>query len=508
MESLKGPKAPGSLQPKGGAAGELQPKTTINWENSGGPIFSQPSPPARSATRAVQPEPADSAIDDLIAIELSGGVQGLVAAKFPKSTMQELRVAAALSSAAAAMPDLAPRVNDLIERSRLEAIGYLQALQALPDPPPIDADIRLRERLILVARRLPSSPGASAEAERRTVRGNELFAQRDFKAAEAEFRHAVRAAPWVADLPYNLALAQEHLNYYKAAASNLRLHLLGNPENASEIRAKMYALELERTRNRQAALSEDCAFGDAPAYATIRRAEQEVAAMLQAGEAASAAAYRRADARGNRRAGVLVSVMPTWRIPQESVFSGALLLKNTNEEDYYSEFSMQGSAFRVGLVSGFDNGNDVSYVQDWSVSFVRMPIKSGSYSYRERYTTYGDVFSSTYVGFDRSYLAGGVFDVWVGPDPFGGRVEVGAKLGVGLGVVIGNASVEEYTNFSGSAVSTQPARDHVTGTLLLDLEPGIGVRVAPGLKVRFTYGVNLPVYKGANVTVQYLFGAR
>jgi tetratricopeptide (TPR) repeat protein len=386
--------------------------------------------------------------------------------------------------------------------------AYLQALHALESPPPIDADIRIRERVILLARRLPAPPPVPAEAERRAVRGNELYAQKDFKGAESEFRQAVRAAPWITDLPYNLALAQEHLHYYKAGAANLRLHLLGNPDNAADIRAKMYALELERTRAGAAAQVEDCAFGDRDACAAVQRSNAESAARVRQIEAQQRAASSRAAGRAYRRAAVTMSFMPSWNIPRESVFSEALLLKPSDEDDY-AEFSMRGSALRIGIGRAFDNGNDETYVQDWSFSFVRMPVRSGSYDYRETSSLSGGLLRSSYVGFDDSSLNGAVLDFWLGPDPFAGRVELGVKVGVGFGVLIGDVKVEEYDARFGSTVETVPARQRVTTPVFIaNVEPGVGIRVAPGVKVRFTYGLSLPVYTGAHVSVQYAFGAR
>lgn len=142
---------------------------------------------------------------------------------------------------------------------------YVRAVRALPDPPPVDDDVRLREHALRLAMQLQPKPAPPEDAERFTVRGQVLFKdakdEKGFEEAAGDLRKAVRAAPWVPELAYNLALVEEKLGYYRAAAANLKLYGLSNPPDAAAIRAKMYEFELRREKNKAAAEKEDRAFG-------------------------------------------------------------------------------------------------------------------------------------------------------------------------------------------------------------------------------------------------------
>jgi tetratricopeptide (TPR) repeat protein len=113
---------------------------------------------------------------------------------------------------------------------------YVAALKALPDPPPVEADLRLRERIVrLVLKsgtRLPVPP----EAEQRFRKGQSLLeAHKAFagsgdtgglEAAAAELRQAVRMAPWWPEATLALAETDQKLQRYEAAAGNLALQRL------------------------------------------------------------------------------------------------------------------------------------------------------------------------------------------------------------------------------------------------------------------------------------------
>lgn len=126
---------------------------------------------------------------------------------------------------------------------------YITALEALPDPPPLEDDLRLRERIIKVVGRLDPPPAVPEEAQRHGVRGQVAFrkaqSQLGLEEAADELRQAVRAAPWWPAAVYNLALVQERLEQYEEARGNLDLYLLAAPEapDAGEVRAKIFELE-------------------------------------------------------------------------------------------------------------------------------------------------------------------------------------------------------------------------------------------------------------------------
>lgn len=143
---------------------------------------------------------------------------------------------------------------------------YVRAIQALPEPAPTSDDVRLRERAILLAARLTPRPALPEDAERFGVQGQVLFRdakdQAGFEKSEALLRKAVRTAPWVPTLAFNLALVQEKLQFFRSAAANLKLYLLSSPADAADVRAKMYEFELKKDSDPAATAREDCALGD------------------------------------------------------------------------------------------------------------------------------------------------------------------------------------------------------------------------------------------------------
>jgi hypothetical protein len=150
---------------------------------------------------------------------------------------------------------------------------YVRAIQALPDPPPLEDDVWLRGRAMSLALGLHPRPSVPEDADRFAVRGQvatrDAKGADDFRKAEAELRKAVRAAPWIPDHAYNLALIEERLEKYRAAAANLKLYLMANPPDAAEVRAKMYALEMKAEDERPAA-SESRAASKKPSEADSR----------------------------------------------------------------------------------------------------------------------------------------------------------------------------------------------------------------------------------------------
>jgi hypothetical protein len=143
---------------------------------------------------------------------------------------------------------------------------YVKAIQALRDPVPLADDARLRERAIVLAGRLTPRPALPEDAERFGVQGQVMYRdakdKAGFEKSEVLLRKAVRTAPWVPTLAFNLALVQEKLEFFRSAAANLKLYLLSAPADAADVRAKMYEFELKKDSDPASAAREDCALGD------------------------------------------------------------------------------------------------------------------------------------------------------------------------------------------------------------------------------------------------------
>jgi len=120
---------------------------------------------------------------------------------------------------------------------------YVAAVQALPDPPPAEADVRLREHVVALALKLghpvdlpPDAPVHVEKAQSLLEAQATLGSDGDtggLEAAAAELRQAVRLAPWWPDATYMLAAVQQKLKQYDRAAANLRLYRLTMPSAPS-----------------------------------------------------------------------------------------------------------------------------------------------------------------------------------------------------------------------------------------------------------------------------------
>jgi hypothetical protein len=124
---------------------------------------------------------------------------------------------------------------------------YVAALRALPDPPPDDADLRLRERILKLVRQSGSSLPVPPEARAELEKGRSLVEAHDalgsagetggLEAGSAAFRRAVRLAPWWPEAALEYARVLQKLKQYELAAANLRLHRLAQPEAAGDVAA-------------------------------------------------------------------------------------------------------------------------------------------------------------------------------------------------------------------------------------------------------------------------------
>lgn len=183
------------------------------------------------------------------------------------------------SQATAASLEAAAKEAEQAGRLKEAFDGYVRAVQALPDPPPIEVDARLRDKLATLVDRIQPRPPQPEDAERYAVRGQVLFKEAKdiaaFKEAAAEMRKSVRAAPWEGALAYNLALVEEKLEYYKSATANLKVYLRSNPKDATEARAKVYELELRLEKNAPAGIKEDCDFDVARACVALGKSQAQ-----------------------------------------------------------------------------------------------------------------------------------------------------------------------------------------------------------------------------------------
>ena len=140
---------------------------------------------------------------------------------------------------------------------------YVRALQVLPKEA---SDFTLREKILTLSLKLGSPPPVPEQVERHSMRAQAMLeaagSEDDLDAAGAELQKAVRAAPWLPALAYNLAVVRERQQYYGAAEENLKLYLLSKPEDADEARKRMFGLEVKRERDPLAKAREDCALND------------------------------------------------------------------------------------------------------------------------------------------------------------------------------------------------------------------------------------------------------
>lgn len=190
-----------------------------------------------------------------------------------------LTMGGAVSSASQQIPEtsaaLEARAREAEGASRTqEAFDlYIQALKTMAKD---ENDFAVRERIISLSLTLGSVPPLPEDAERLFIRAQTMVADArnddDLDTASAEMQQAIRAAPWSPALAYNLALIREQQQYYGAAANNLKVYLLSNPEDAEHVRRKMYGLEAKGDRDELARTREECALNLRDRNACLRLA--------------------------------------------------------------------------------------------------------------------------------------------------------------------------------------------------------------------------------------------
>lgn len=141
-------------------------------------------------------------------------------------------------------------------RLREALTNYTTALQATT--PGSDAEQRLLERAAAISSKVSPLPALPAEAERRLVRGQALVeSARDadaFMRAAAEFRAALRAAPWLADAHYNLGIVLDKAQRFSEAIRSLKLSILAAPnaKDAGEAQRLIYRIEVRQEEAQRA----------------------------------------------------------------------------------------------------------------------------------------------------------------------------------------------------------------------------------------------------------------
>ena len=225
---------------------------------------------------------------------------------------------------------------------------YVAALQTTPEGS--SDDQRLREKIILVASKLDPVPAVPEEAKRFLVRGETIFKEAksdaDYLEAAAEFREALRLAPWWSAAYYNLGLAQEGAGQFDRAIQSLKFYVLVSPAatDAEQVKNKIWSLETKQERA-----------GKAQAEEEERRVEEErklAEAKALLGQIAG---------RWYERCTVLPSVSETWEFQvtgdqQKANRWNRALGRwdewNVNYDPQAGAFTVTGWDFPVRIVSG------------------------------------------------------------------------------------------------------------------------------------------------------------
>ncbi len=141
-------------------------------------------------------------------------------------------------------------------RLREALTNYTTALQATS--PGSEAEQRLLERAATISSKVSPLPALPAEAERRLVRGQALVESAmdadAFMRAAAEFRAALRAAPWLADAHYNLGIVLDKAQRFSEAIRSLKLSILAAPnaKEAGEAQRLIYRIEVRQEEAQRA----------------------------------------------------------------------------------------------------------------------------------------------------------------------------------------------------------------------------------------------------------------
>ena len=237
-----------------------------------------------------------------------------------------------------------------------------------------------------------------------------------------------------------------------------------------------------------------------------------VALLVAALSAAPALTSAQEPDRGRERHwGVSGSLVPHWEFPRPLA------------DVWDLETDMTGAEFRVGVVRGSDLGGD------WGVSFVKKTVKDASVVQLRQQACVqlpggnAECARGAYHLTRDAGFRGVEAHLFLPFATIKRRVQIGATFAGGIAEIQGTSDrFIEHLIVNGSTVSrgTENLGSAPFKGTLQDLpqewdvvpigraELGVGVLVAPGLKIRASGGVNFPGYHRAGVYAQYLFGAR
>lgn len=179
----------------------------------------------------------------------------------------------------------------------------------------------------------------------------------------------------------------------------------------------------------------------------------------------------------------------------------------------------EGREFRVGVVRGRDGGGD------WGVMFLRKQINDGSiWQLSEGACVQTTPATSvctrgTYHVTRHAQLTGVEVYRFIPFGTIGRRVQPGVTIAGGVGRLEGDSDrFIEHLQVSGTGVgslteSLGPGlfRDTVPALEVIPIgrvEIGVGVLLAPGLKVRASGGISFPTVHVFSLQAHYLIGAR
>lgn len=148
--------------------------------------------------------------------------------------------------AVAASPEIAAAAAEQQGNYQEAFAAYVAAYQKLPTPAPTEDDRRLREKIISLARRLPTPPAIPQDARAHFNKAQELIQAQavlgnagaaSLKAAATELEGAIRVAPWWPEATFQLAAVLQQLQLVDAALMNLNLYRLADPEGYAKTAA-------------------------------------------------------------------------------------------------------------------------------------------------------------------------------------------------------------------------------------------------------------------------------
>jgi hypothetical protein len=205
--------------------------------------------------------------------------------------------------------------------------------------------------------------------------------------------------------------------------------------------------------------------------------------------------------------GALVSFTPTWKA--SSTFQEIFLAEG--------EGTVEGSDFTIGLARGRTLGGH------WSIAYTRKTIKNGTtIAFEESGSENNSSFSySETLVFNDVYYDGIEAFVFIPFATIKNRVQIGLNVGGGAGFPKGTIERTQVNSFTftpptgppqtqtDTDIETGPAKDYIFAIQPLGRVEILGaVILAPGLKVFFGGGLNLPSTAAFSVGAVYLIGAK